>query len=220
MRVLLADDHGLFRAGIASLLRVWGMNVVGEAADGATAIAEARRLRPDLVLMDINMHGLDGLAATRSIKAELPETKVVIVTVSDESDDLFEAIKAGADGYLLKDMSEAELEHVLGALARHETALSPRIATRILEEFARMVHAGSAPPRDDALSGREREVLRLVAAGSTNREIAASLFISQNTVNFHVHNILAKLHMRNRAQAAAYAIHAGIAKAAADEATT
>lgn len=215
MRVLLADDHGLVRAGIASLLRIWGMEVAGEAADGADAVEQARRLRPDLVLMDVNMAGVDGIEATRAIKAELPETKVVMLTVSDDGDHLFEALKAGADGYLLKDMSEAELEHVLGAIAADEPALSPGIATRILEEFGRLARAEPAPS-DDALSPREQEVLRLVATGSTNREIAAALFISENTVSFHVHNILGKLHMRNRAQAAAYAIQAGLATPSSD----
>ena len=213
MRVLLADDHALFRAGIASLLRAWGMEVVGQAADGNEALALARRLRPELVLMDIGMSPRNGLEATRMIKTELPEVKVIIVTVSEDDQDLFEAVKSGAEGYLLKGMSEEELNSTLARIAAGEPALSPGLALKILDEFARMAREGAAKPRgpEDELTEREREVLRLVADGATNREIAAKLYISENTVGFHMKNILAKLHVKNRAQAAAYAIRAGLA---------
>jgi len=209
MRILLVDDHALFRAGVASLLRAWGAEVVGEASDGREAVDQARRLRPDLVLMDITMPVCDGLEATVLLKAELPETKVVMVTVSDDSDDLLEAIKRGADGYLLKNMSAEELSRTLEAVAEGRPALSPGMAARIIEDFAR---ASRAPEKAaDELTPRESEVLTLVAGGATSREMAAALDVSENTVNFHVKNILSKLRVRNRAQAAAYAVRAGLA---------
>ncbi len=217
MRLLLADDHALFRAGIASLLRAWGHEVVGEAGNGLEALELVRKLRPDLVLMDITMPECNGLEATRLIKAELPDTRIAIVTVSDHDEDLFEAIKSGAEGYLLKDMAEAELERTLNALAAGEPALSPGLAAKILNEFARL--GGEAPPKEeqrDDLTTREREVLQLVAEGATNKEIATSLYLSEHTVNFHMKNILSKLHLRNRAHAVAYAIRTGLVTPADD----
>lgn len=219
MRVLLADDHALFRAGIASLLKAWGMETVGQAANGLEALAQARVLRPDLVLMDIGMAPCNGLEATRLIKAELPETRIVIVTVSDDDDDLFEAIKSGAEGYLLKDISEEELGRTLTGIATGEPALSPGLAAKILDEFARLSREGPVKEADgDGLTPREREVLELVVTGATNREIAAALYISENTVNFHMKHILAKLHLKNRAQAVAYAIRSGLVTVSDDEA--
>jgi len=213
VRVLLADDHALFRAGIASLLRAWGMDVVGQAADGDEAIELTRRLKPELVLMDVGMSPCNGLEATRVIKTELPDVKVIIVTVSEDEQDLFEAIKSGAEGYLLKGMSEEELGSTLARISAGEPALSPGLATKILDEFARMAREGAGKPAgpEDELTDREREVLRLVADGATNREIASSLYVSENTVSFHMKNILGKLHLKNRAQAAAFAIRAGLA---------
>jgi DNA-binding NarL/FixJ family response regulator len=211
MRVLLADDHALFRAGIASLLRAWDMETVGQASNGLEALERARALRPDLVLMDIGMSPCNGLEATRLIKAELPDTKIVIVTVSDDDDSLFEAIKSGAEGYLLKDMSEEELARTLTGIATGEPALSPGLAAKILDEFARLSREGAVREAEsDGLTPREREVLELVATGATNREIAAALYISENTVGFHMRHILAKLHLKNRAQAVAYAIRSGL----------
>ena len=219
MRVLLADDHALFRAGIASLLKAWGMETVGQASNGLEALEQARALRPDLVLMDIGMSPCNGLEATRLIKAELPETKIVIVTVSDDDDDLFEAIKSGAEGYLLKDMSEEELGRTLTGIATGEPALSPGLAAKILDEFARVSRDGAPKEvESDGLTPREREVLELVVTGATNREIAAALYISENTVNFHMKHILAKLHLKNRAQAVAYAIRSGLVTVSEDEA--
>jgi len=219
MRVLLADDHALFRAGIASLLKAWGMETVGQASNGLEALEQARALRPDLILMDIGMSPCNGLEATRLIKAELPETKIVIVTVSDDDDDLFEAIKSGAEGYLLKDMSEEELGRTLTGIATGEPALSPGLAAKILDEFARLSRDGAAKEAEsDGLTPREREVLELVVTGATNREIAAALYISENTVNFHMKHILAKLHLKNRAQAVAYAIRSGLVTVSDDEA--
>ncbi|HWQ23196.1 MAG TPA: response regulator transcription factor [Gaiellaceae bacterium] len=215
---MLADDHALFRAGIASLLRAWGHEVVGEAGNGLEALELVRRLRPDLVLMDISMPECNGLEATRLIKAELPDTRIAIVTVSDDDEHLFEAIKSGAEGYLLKDVAEGELESTLSALEAGEPALSPRLAAKILDEFVRL--GRQEPPEEGRrhdLTAREREVLQLVAEGATNREIAASLQLSEHTVHFHVKNILAKLHLRNRAQAVAYAIRTGLVTPAADD---
>jgi len=213
VRVLLADDHALFRAGIASLLKAWGMDVVGQAGNGIEAIELTRRLRPELVLMDVAMSPCNGLEATRVIKTELPDVKVIIVTVSEDDQDLFEAVKSGAEGYLLKDMSEEELGSTLAKISAGEPALSPGLAAKILDEFARIAKEGagkSAGPEGE-LTDREREVLRLVADGATNREIGSQLYISENTVSFHMKNILAKLHLKNRAQAAAFAIRAGLA---------
>lgn len=212
-RVLIADDHALFRDGIASLLQASGMQVVGQARDGLEALEQTRALRPDLVLMDIQMPRCTGLQATRLIKAEMPEVKVVMVTVSDEEADLFEAIKSGAQGYILKDSSGEEFGRLLTGIAKGDAPLSRGLAAKILEEFTRQ-RSERAPAEvgTDALSEREREILQAVTAGATNKEIGAALSISENTVNFHMKNILAKLHLRNRAQAAAYAVRTGLAK--------
>lgn len=214
MRVLLADDHALFRAGIASLLRAWGIEVIGEAGNGLEALELARRLQPDLILMDITMPEANGLEATRLIKAELPEIRIVIVTVSDDDEHLFEAVKSGAEGYLLKDMSEQELERTLQALESGEPALSPALAAKILDEYARLAREGPSKQIGDELTPREQQVLQLVADGATNREAAKDLFLSEHTVNFHMKNILQKLHLRNRAQAVAWAVSSGLIRPA------
>lgn len=211
MRVLIVDDHALFRDGIASLLRAWGFEVVGQASDGLDALAQARKARPDLILMDIKMPQCNGLESTRLITTEMPETKIVMVTVSDEEEDLFQAIKSGAAGYILKNTSGEEFGRMLLSIAEGDAPLSSGLAARILAEFARQDKA--APSRDDAeseLTEREQEVLELVVGGATNKEIAASLHISENTVSFHMKNILGKLHLRNRAEAVAYALRTGL----------
>lgn len=205
MRVLLADDHALVRAGIASLLRASGVEVVAEAGSGDEAITYARRLRPDLIFMDIRMPGRNGLEATKAIKAEMPEIKVVMLTVSDEDADLFEAIKSGAEGYLLKNLREQEFADVLARLANDEPILSPPLARKLLREFARLKESSS-----EGLTKREMEVLALVARGATNKEVAAELYVSASTVDFHMRNILAKLHLRNRAQVVAWAVEHGL----------
>ena len=211
MNVLIADDHALFRDGIASLLRAWGMEVAGQASDGLEALEQARRLRPDMVLMDIKMPGCNGLEATRLIKAEMPDTKIVMVTVSDDEEDLFEAIKSGAQGYVLKNMPGEEFGRVLSQVAHGEAPLSPGLAAKILGEFARLSKEPAPKSAEkDELSDRERGILQLVADGATNKEIGAGLFISENTVSYHMKNILAKLHLRNRAQAVAYALQSGL----------
>lgn len=212
MRILLADDHALFREGLTSLLRAWGMEVVGEAGDGLEAVIKARLLQPDLILMDINMPRCDGLEATRHIMAEMPQIKVVMLTVSDDSDDLFEAIKSGAQGYMLKDLSSEQLGEMLQRVARGEVAINSALATRIWNEFSKEKAKRRAEAGEEPLTEREVGVLRLIAQGNSNKEIAIALHISENTVNYHMKNILAKLHLKNRAQVAAYAYREGIIK--------
>ncbi len=214
MRVLLADDHPLFRDGLAALLRARGMQVVGEASSGLEALEQARALRPDVILMDVNMPQMNGLEATRLIKTEMPETKIIILTVSDEDENLFEAIKCGAQGYLLKSLQSQAFFDLLDGVARGEAPISRGLATKILGEFARQLRhqdeAASANKED--LTDREKQVLRLVAEGATNRDIAAQLNVTENTVKYHLKNILEKLHLRNRAQAVAYAMQTGLLK--------
>lgn len=209
MRVLLADDHALFRAGIASLLKAWGLEVVGQAGDGDEAILLARQHHPDLVFMDIQMPRRNGLEATRALKAEMPDVKVVMLTVSDDEADLFEAIKSGAEGYLLKNLREEEFAALLARLGQGEPIISPPLARKLMREFARLKDTGEEPGPDDDLTEREKEVLAQVTRGATNKEIAAALYISENTVSFHMKNILAKLHLRNRSQVVAWAASHG-----------
>lgn len=213
MRVLLADDHALFRDGVASLLQAWDMEVIGQASDGLEAVAQALALRPDLVLMDISMPRLGGLEATRRIKAALPEVHIVMLTVSDEERDLLEAVKAGAEGYLLKNMGGAEFGEMLAGLARGEPPISRSLAGKLLREFARQARGEPAPRSAEELTEREKEVLHLVSRGATNREVAEQLGISESTVSYRMKNILAKLHARNRAEAAARAVQEGVVAA-------
>ncbi len=205
-RVLLVDDHALFRDGIASLLRAGGLDVCGQAGNGEEAIEKAREMRPDLILMDVSMPGMSGLDAARVIKAELPDTRVVMLTVSDDEQHLFDAIKNGADGYILKDTPGDDFSELLTRLFEGEPAISKGLASLILQEFRR---APKKTPRSDIpgenLSERETEVIRLAAEGLTNREISERIFISESTVNYHVRNVLSKLQLRNRAEAVAYA---------------
>ncbi|MDR7509989.1 MAG: response regulator transcription factor [Armatimonadota bacterium] len=208
VRVLLADDHALFRDGIRSLLEARGVEVVGEAADGREAVEAALRLRPDVVLMDVAMPGVDGLEATRAIKAHLPDTKVVMLTVSDDDRTLFEALRSGAHGYLLKNLQAEEFFDLLAGIDRGEAPLSPSLAGRILDEFRRGKRPAERPGPDE-LTDKEMEVLRAVSLGASNREIAARLRISENTVKYHIKNILDKLHLRNRAEVVAYAARRG-----------
>lgn len=210
MRILLADDHALFRDGVASLLGSWGHEVVGQAADGPSAVTLARELGPDLVFMDVAMPG-GGIEATRQIVAEEPDTAIVMLTASEAMDDLFAAIKAGARGYLLKNLDAAELRAMLEAIERGEAAITPAIAVRILAELARPGYGATPEPRaPDSLTDRELDVLRLVVAGQRNKEIAATLGISENTVKFHLRNILDKLHAQSRAEAVARAVREGL----------
>ncbi len=191
MRILLADDHALFRDGLASLLGAWGHDVVGQASTGAEAAALADRTQPDLVLMDVRMPGGSGIEATARIKATCPSTAIVMVTVSEDEDDLFAAIKAGAQGYLLKNLEAAQLRSMIDAVGRGEAAISPATAARIIEEFVRRERLPDTPVADpDRLTERELEVLALVTQGLRNKEIAAELGISENTAKYHLRNIL------------------------------
>ena len=212
LRILLVDDHVLFRKGVAALLaRRPEMEVVGEASDGLEAITAAREIIPDLILMDINMPKCDGLEATRMIKRELPHAKIVILTVSDDDQNLFEAIKSGAQGYLLKDLEPTKLYDLLESVSRGEVPLSGVVAAKILKEFARPnKDPAPMPEMIDELTPRETDILQLVVDGKTNKEIAASLFITENTVKIHLRNILEKLHLQNRIQAAVYAVRQGL----------
>jgi DNA-binding NarL/FixJ family response regulator len=202
MKILVVDDHLLVRDGIVSLLRARHEDVVGEAGDGAGAVALARKLRPDVVLMDIRMPGMGGLEATRRIKAELPEIKIVMLTVSDDDADLYEAIKSGADGYLLKSLSSGEFFGLLAGVSSGEAAIPPSLAMKMLRD---LVQPLADQPTDAPLTEREEEVLRLLARGLSNREIGTALGISENTVKYHTRNLLDKLHLRNRGQVIAYA---------------
>jgi len=212
LRILLVDDHVLFRKGVAALLaRREEMQVVGEAGDGLEAISAAREILPDVILMDIGMPNCNGLDATRRIKREMPHVKIVILTVSDDDHDLFEAIKSGAQGYLLKDLEPYQLFDLLESISRGEAPLSGAIAAKILKEFTRPDKTSEQEPElIDDLTAREISILQLVSEGKTNKEIASILFISENTVKIHLRNILEKLHLQNRIQAAVYAVRQGL----------
>ena len=209
IRVVLADDHALVRAGIGSLLRAWGFDVVGEASDGEEAVEVVRELQPELVFMDISMPRRNGLEATRAIKAEWPAIKVVILTVSDDESDLFEAMKSGAEGYLLKNLEESAFADLVSRLGRSEPVISPGLARKLLREFERVREGPTAEQMEPDLTAREQVVLTEVARGATSREIGVVLEISENTVNFHLKNIFSKLHLRNRAQVVAWAAEHG-----------
>ena len=206
LRLLLVDDHALFREGLRSLLSYHDdFTVVGEAEDSEGALAQARVLMPDVVLMDVELPGEDGVIATQRLNLEMPDVTVVMLTAHDDTETLFEAIKAGAQGYLVKNLRAPELLEQLRGLARGEAAISRRIAARILGE----VRGESEASEPEALTARELEVLQLVVARLSNAEVAERLVISEHTVKNHMKNILAKLHLRNRRQAAAYGIARG-----------
>jgi DNA-binding NarL/FixJ family response regulator len=210
MRVLIVDDHVLVRRGITSLLRENDIEVVGEAASGLEAVDKAVSLKPDIVLMDIKMPGCNGLQATKLIKVEMPEAKIVMLTAFDDDEDLFEAIKSGAVGYLLKNVKAEEFIELLSTVMKGEVAVSPWIASKIVKEFFRSAGRLEAKRADDDLTSKEEEVLSLVAGGGTNKEIASLLNISEYTVKYHLRNIMEKLHFKNRAQVAIYATKRGL----------
>jgi len=210
MRVVLADDHALFRDGLRSLLEARGLEVAGEANDGREAVELATRLRPDVLLMDLSMPNMGGLDATRALTAQAPDVKIVILTASEDDADLFEAIKSGAQGYLFKNLKAEELLDMLDAVGRGEPGLTPALARKVLAEFARP-SPGRQIKAPDELTEREREVLDLLVQGITsNRELAARLVVTENTVKYHLRNILDKLHVQNRAQVVAHAIRHGL----------
>ncbi|WP_155372954.1 response regulator [Catellatospora vulcania] len=206
VRVLLADDQSLFREALAVLLGVHDdIVVVGEAGDGAQALDRAAELRPDVVLMDLRMPVLDGVAATRRMRVEHPGVRVIALTTFDDDEDVFAALRAGALGYLLKDASSAQLVAAIHAAARDEAVLQPSVAAKVVARFARLPdedRTDRPQPLVVPLSERELEVLRLLAEGRSNREIAAALFLAEGTVKNHVSGVLAKLDARDRTQAA------------------
>ncbi|MFC7533063.1 response regulator [Actinoplanes sp. GCM10030250] len=205
VRVLLADDQALFREALGVLLGASdGLEVVGEAANGDEALTLVARLRPDVVLMDLRMPVLDGIGATRRIRVEFPETRVIALTTFDDDEDVFAALRAGAVGYLLKDVSSEQLIEAVRAAVRDESVLQPSVAAKVVARFAQLDHEAPAraQPLVVPLSDRELEVLRLLAGGRSNREIAGELFLAEGTVKNHVTSVLGKLGVRDRTQAA------------------
>jgi NarL family two-component system response regulator LiaR len=209
IRVMIADDHAIVRKGIRALLATEpGIDVVGEAQNGKQAIAEAARLRPDVILMDLVMPEVDGIAAIEHIAAHQDTVRILVLTSFATDDKIFPAIKAGALGYLLKDSGPHELVQAIHQVCRGESFLHPVVARKLLQELSQPM---AQPPTPDPLTGREVEVLRLVAQGYSNQEIATELTISEATVRTHVSNILGKLHLASRTQAALYALREGLA---------
>lgn len=213
MRLLIADDHGLFRDGLRSLLEARGFNVVGEARNGREAVERARQLKPDIVLMDLTMPEVSGLEATRLLIAEFPDIKVIVVTASEDDADLFEAIKSGAQGYIFKNLQSEQFFGLLEGVMRGEPALTPSLARKLLNEFAHptTVAAAQREHQPSELTARERQLLELLVQGVTsNHDLAERLVVSENTVKYHLRNILEKLHVQNRAQVIAYAVRHGL----------
>jgi two-component system nitrate/nitrite response regulator NarL len=212
LRILLADDHLLFRKGLAQLLDSQpDFEVVGEATDGLEAVEQAQALQPDLVLMDINMPNCDGFEATRRIKAKVANVRIVMLTVSEDENDLKTAVQCGADGYLLKDLSPETLFQQLRGLTSGEAPISRAMTGKLLSQLAQQGHAiAQLTATTEKLSARESQILALVASGYSNQEIADELGIAHNTVKNHLRNILSKLDVKNRAQAAAYAVSHGL----------
>lgn len=200
MRLVVVDDHPLFRDGISSLLRAWGHEVVGQAGNGADAIGLVEEMDPDVALLDVRMPGLTGVDVARAVKERHPRTRVVMLTVSEDEDDLFRAIEAGAQGYLMKDLESGQFRAMLEAVGRGEAAITPATAARVLRRFVK----GEADLSNGSgeLTERETEVLHLVTAGLRNREIAVRLGISENTVKYHIRNILDRLHAKSRTELA------------------
>jgi DNA-binding NarL/FixJ family response regulator len=212
VRVLVVDDHDLFREGLRTLLEEEGVHVIGEARSGTEAVGMVEELAPEIVLMDLDMPGMGGVEATRQISGAAPLTRVVVLTISDDDADVMDAILAGACGYLLKDSSVPDLLRGISAASVGESLISPTIAAKMLQG----IRAGTAVPEATEtvrtqLSDREIEVLKLIAGGKNNAEIASDLFVSSKTVKNHISNILTKLQISNRIQAAVYAVRSGIA---------
>jgi DNA-binding NarL/FixJ family response regulator len=209
IRVLICDDHALFRRGLVMVLESEeGVDVVAEAEDGEDAVRKAEEFAPDVVLMDVRMPKVSGIEATRSIADVVPTAKILMLTVSDEEEDLYEAIKAGATGYLLKEISIEEVAGAIRAVVTGQSLISPSMASKLLNEFntlAKRADERTSVP-SPRLTDRELEVLKLVAQGMSNREIATELYISENTVKNHVRNILEKLHLHSRMEAVVYAV--------------
>jgi len=209
IRVLIADDSPLFRRGISVVLSTEEqIQVVGEAENGEDAIVKAGELAPDVVLMDVRMPRVNGIEAARAIRESSPSTKIIMLTVSDEDDDLYEAIKAGANSYLLKEVSVEEVPEAIRAVVQGQSLISPSMASKLLNEYTSLARRAEEKQQfpAPALTQRELEVLKLVAKGLSNREIGEQLYISENTVKNHVRNILEKLHLHSRMEAVIYAV--------------
>ena len=207
--MLIVDDHALFRRGLEMVLEQEDdVEVVGEAGDGAEAIEKAQELMPDVVLMDVRMPRRSGIEATQTIKDLIPHAKILMLTISDEEADLYDAIKAGANGYLLKEISIEEVANAIRSVAQGQSLISPSMASKLLNEFATMVKRADEKQQvpTPRLTEREMEVLKLVAKGHNNRDIAKELYISENTVKNHIRNILEKLHLHSRMEAVVYAV--------------
>ncbi|MCO5192435.1 MAG: response regulator transcription factor [Anaerolineae bacterium] len=213
IQLLLVDDQSLFREGLRTLLSVWpDLAVVGEASNGEEAIEQAQLLRPDVVLMDLRMPVLDGVAATQRIRQAVPDSQVIVLTTFDDDEYVFEGLRAGAVGYLLKDVSSTKLVEAIRSAARGETFLQPSVAAKVVAEFTRLSQSAETRPQPlvEPLSNREMEILEILATGASNKEIAAQLFIAEGTVKNHVTNILGKLGVRDRTQAALKAKELGL----------
>lgn len=237
LRALLVDDHSLFLEGLRNLLESEGIKVVGMARDGLEALAQARRLRPDVILMDIQMPNCDGVCATRLIKAELPECKVVMLTISEDEQDLFEAIKSGASGYLFKRLDAADFFTYLSELQAGHPPFSPGLAEKILKEFSRQANnyesqsaqsdTGDGQNNQERanealatpLSARQLQILTLVAQGQTYSQVASTIGITERTVKYHMAEILNDLHLQNRAQVIAFAVQSGLVSRLRNDAT-
>ena len=209
--VLLADDHRILREGVKSLLeKAQDIEVVGEASEGGEAVAKAQALSPDIVLMDITMPGMNGLEATRQIKALKPNTRVLILSMHESNQYISQFLKSGASGYVLKDTAASELVGAIRAVSQGDAFLYPSIARKLLEEYLLKVQTGEESESYDGLTGREREVLRMIAEGKSNKEIADVLSLSIRTVQAHRANLMGKLHMHDRTELVRYAIRKGM----------
>jgi len=229
LRLLLVDDHALFLEGLRNLLALENIEVVGTAGDGFEALEKARNLRPDVILMDVQMPRCDGLAATRLIKAELPEIKIVMLTMSEDERDLFEAVKSGASGYLLKKLKPAPFFALLSDLQAGYLPFSPGLGARLMEEFTRLSNSASPTfsegrerigQEETRLSPRQMQILTLVAQGQIYREVAETLGLSEPTVKYHMREILDRLHLENREQVIAYAAQHGLTRGRSGEEQT
>ena len=211
IRIIVADDHTLFRKGLRSMLeQLTGMEVVGEAATGPEAVAQARELVPDVMLMDIKMPGLSGIEATNQVLQDNPHIGVILVTMFDDADSVFSGMRAGARGYVLKEADPEELRHAIEAAYRGEVLMSPAIADKLLHRFSQTGEPRQAGVAFEELTARELEVLRLVAEGLSNKEIAAQLTLSEKTVKNHLSNIFVKLRVNDRTQAILHALRTGL----------
>jgi two-component system nitrate/nitrite response regulator NarL len=210
LRIFLIDDHSLFRSGVKALLaRQSDFEVVGEAADGLEGLKRAKQLKPDIVLLDLNMPGISGREAVKMLAEELPQTRVLMLTVSEDAEDLIDTLKSGARGYLLKNIDADYLVDAIRRAARGEAVMSPQMTSKLVQGLQ---SNGSAAPEKDRISPREREILEWLARGASNKQMARELGLAESTIKIHVQNILRKLNLSSRVQAAVYAVEHGIAE--------